>query len=317
MGIRKEGVYSVEGEGTPVYPTPLEAFQEFASHVTRGPLITTGIVYALYPAYTGLTAYLSGLGLEDAWVFALPMALTHTMTYLVVNGFFHYCDTTGTMEQYKLWRSPIMKNPWERFTHMWTEAFIGQLLAPFLLYMLWHTVAKDLFLRHDDPLGEWHGVFLAVAAAKLWNTVFFYWAHRLLHHEKLYARFHKQHHAFQGTVGFAAEYASPLEQVFANYIPTLGGMLLLYPVHPLTMCVWLGTRLQQTFESHSGYSFRNTWAHKIGMLGSDATIFHDYHHTVNNGNYAVQWIDYLFGTMEPFARGGGYEGYLSRKEKRA
>lgn len=42
----------------------------------------------------------------------------------------------------------------------------------------------------------------------------FYWTHRLLHSKSLYARFHKQHHEYTGTISFAAEYAHPLEAIF-------------------------------------------------------------------------------------------------------
>ena len=41
----------------------------------------------------------------------------------------------------------------------------------------------------------------------------FYWSHRLLHHPRLYKHFHKQHHEYRGTIGFAAEYAHFVEQV--------------------------------------------------------------------------------------------------------
>ena len=44
----------------------------------------------------------------------------------------------------------------------------------------------------------------------------FYFAHRALHHPALYARFHKQHHEYKGSVGFAAEYATLVEQVCAR-----------------------------------------------------------------------------------------------------
>ena len=33
----------------------------------------------------------------------------------------------------------------------------------------------------------------------------FYWTHRILHHPSLYKTFHKPHHTFTGTIGFAAE----------------------------------------------------------------------------------------------------------------
>lgn len=47
-----------------------------------------------------------------------------------------------------------------------------------------------------------------------------------------------QHHEFAGTIGIAAEYANPVEQIFANMLPTLGGVIF-FPTHPLCAGVWL------------------------------------------------------------------------------
>ncbi len=79
----------------------------------------------------------------------------------------------------------------------------------------------------------------------------FYWSHRLLHHPAMYKHFHKQHHEYKGTIGFAAEYASPVEQVVSNYLSTVG-MVVYLGVHPLFWLVWLAYRLLQTYETHSG-----------------------------------------------------------------
>lgn len=39
-------------------------------------------------------------------------------------------------------------------------------------------------------------------------------------------------------MGIAAEYANPIEQIFANMIPSLLGMIL-FPTHPLCVAIWL------------------------------------------------------------------------------
>ena len=79
----------------------------------------------------------------------------------------------------------------------------------------------------------------------------FYWAHRLLHHPLLYARFHKQHHEYKGTIGFAAEYASVFEQLVATYVSTVL-LPMVRGTHPLLWLLWLDFRLSQTYEAHSG-----------------------------------------------------------------
>ena len=148
-----------------------------------------------------------------------------------------------------------------------------------------------------------------------------------------------QHHEFAGTVGIAAEYANPVEQVFANMLPTLGGVIF-FPTHPLLVAVWLVSRspqccvclpgevpahlitcsllqflrLQQTYEAHSGYCFRGTLLDQLGFTHSEEAIHHDYHHTVNTGNFGTNYMDWLCGTQDGFMAAGGYDGYYAKKK---
>merc|ERR1711943_41191 len=113
------------------------------------------------------------------------------------------------------------------------------------------------------------------AMSILLNDVAFYVAHRTIHHKRLYSWIHKQHHSYTGSVGFAAEYAHPIEQVFANQLPSVAGCLF-FGAHPLIFFVWLGGRLQQTYEGHSGFCFHGTWLHTIGLTNADAAAYHDF-----------------------------------------
>ena len=80
----------------------------------------------------------------------------------------------------------------------------------------------------------------------------FYWSHRLLHHPSVYKSWHKQHHEYRGSIGFAAEYAHFVEQVVSNYLSS-AGLIIVLGAHPLVWLVWLAYRLCQTYETHSGY----------------------------------------------------------------
>eukprot|EP00483_Globobulimina_turgida_P010923 UN10944 len=123
----------------------------------------------------------------------------------------------------------------------------------------------------------------------------FYIVHRLVHHPKLYGIIHKQHHEYKGTIGFAAEYAHPIEALFANFYPTLAGCL--HTGAPaLVFHVYLFWRLWETYETHSGYSFHGTFMHKIGGTFADIALYHDFHHTKNIGNYGGHFQDWLLGT---------------------
>lgn len=184
----------------------------------------------------------------------------------------------------------------------------GPLVAYYLLFP-----AAKYFGAPDatDPLPPLTLQLLLFAAAHSFNDWTFYFSHRLMHSRLLYARFHKQHHTFRGSIGAAAEFAGPTEQIVSNNFPTLGGLLLV-GAHPLIQLVWVFMRLTQTYEVHSGYDFSHTWLKRVGLLTGGST-FHDHHHTVNCGSFGAVHMDWLFGTMDHYVRDGGHDGYLAKR----
>ena len=79
------------------------------------------------------------------------------------------------------------------------------------------------------------GVLMLSQVAMEWV---FYFVHRLMHIPSLYGRIHKQHHEYKGTIGYAAEYANPIEGLAANFYPTLVGCMYTGS-HPLVFYVYL------------------------------------------------------------------------------
>lgn len=53
----------------------------------------------------------------------------------------------------------------------------------------------------------------------LLREALFYYSHRLLHVPYLYKLIHKKHHRFTAPIALAAQYAHPIEQIFANALP--------------------------------------------------------------------------------------------------
>jgi sterol desaturase/sphingolipid hydroxylase (fatty acid hydroxylase superfamily) len=63
------------------------------------------------------------------------------------------------------------------------------------------------------PLPSLLSLFWQFFVCAFINDIGFYWSHRLFHTPFFYQRYHKKHHQYTGTIGFAAEYAHPMEQV--------------------------------------------------------------------------------------------------------
>ena len=125
-------------------------------------------------------------------------------------------------------------------------------------------------------------------------------ARDVVHHPALYKRFHKQHHEYKNTINIAAEYATPVEAVVSNYIPMLVPVVLV-GMHPLVWLVFLFWRLRRTYETHSGFSFEGTLVDRVGLTHGKSTRYHDFHHSVNVGNFggpADSLWDVLGGTQD-------------------
>jgi sterol desaturase/sphingolipid hydroxylase (fatty acid hydroxylase superfamily) len=170
-------------------------------------------------------------------------------------------------------------------------------------------------MRTEDDIVEWaqpiHLQLLSVLFCIVFNHFFFYLAHRALHIPIFYKHIfqHRQHHRYINSVSISAEFASPLEQIFANFLPTYGSMFILSARGaPMSLWMsWLFCRLWETFEAHSSFDFRGTFLHQIGVfIGS--TSWHCFHHSNFAPNFAScfgqYYLDWIFQTddawlMEP------------------
>jgi len=271
-----------------------------------------GLAAALWPLYSRARASWTR---SDREFYCLVMCAGHTLTYVIFNGTLQLCEKLGLFAQFKMARKRAEEPTKELYKQLVAEAAVSHLIVSPVVAFGVYDFARyaGMPLTSASIQQPWVVIGLTFMAAHSFNDWAFYWFHRTLHAKPLYARFHKQHHAFRGSIGAAAEFAGPLEQVLANQIPTVG-FTLLTGQHALIQSIWLVLRLTQTYEVHSGYHFGETWAGKLGLTANGAS-FHDHHHTENLGNFGAEHMDWLFGTMDHYLTMGGEEGYLKRREE--
>ncbi|KAF7716820.1 Uncharacterized protein PECH_008202 [Penicillium ucsense] len=124
-----------------------------------------------------------------------------------------------------------------------------------------------------------------IAISLVLRETLFYYSHRLLHVPFLYRQIHKKHHKFTAPIALAAQFAHPVEQIFANALPISLPPQLLHS-HILTFWVYLAWELFNTATVHSGYDFFHNKAR-----------MHDLHHEKFNLNYgSIGLFDWLHGT---------------------
>ena len=113
----------------------------------------------------------------------------------------------------------------------------------------------------------------------------FHFSHRLLHQKWIYQYIHKIHHEHKVTIGWAAQYAHPIEFVFGNLLPgAMGPLILGKKIHFTAAFTWYHLRFIESAEGHCGYEF--SWSpFRVLPFGSDFA-YHAYHHSHNIGNYS-------------------------------
>eukprot|EP01062_Namystynia_karyoxenos_P010793 TRINITY_DN1383_c0_g1_i1.p2 TRINITY_DN1383_c0_g1~~TRINITY_DN1383_c0_g1_i1.p2 ORF type:complete len:322 (+),score=112.87 TRINITY_DN1383_c0_g1_i1:89-1054(+) len=279
--------------------------------------LKVAIVNALYtlaaqPFYRAALAAWKRKGLSNRAFYVVVLLLVRSSWYWGLNSLFAWWDRTGRMQQYKLKRTDPEQPQPALMRRCLTEAAVSQfVLAPILLWRYGYQAVRHYGMPEvDTPLPGFGSLVWAHFIAHIVNDWGFYWVHRSLHASPaLYRAIHKKHHEFKGTVGFAAEFAHPVEQLLANILPSVGGCIFLGR-HFLVFLVWLSTRLWQTYEGHSGFYFEHALFGRLGLMHADDEAHHDFHHTVNIGNFGSCYLDRLFGTDLQWQKGGGEQGYI-------
>jgi sterol desaturase/sphingolipid hydroxylase (fatty acid hydroxylase superfamily) len=271
-----------------------------AACLLRAPFLMAAFCYLAWPIWDYIVSS-AALPNDDLSFFTVTSVAVHAGAWLFFNGLFMGLgDCCGWFAAYKLPRTKRMLPKPSLVRSTIIDAAVKQLLStPLLIYYL-----MPVLFPHNIPEQAPAGgrpsllyMYLIFLLCTLWNAWAFFAAHWLMHAVPfLYRCIHKKHHQYVGSVSVAAEHAHPVEDALTAFVPTLG-VALYFRIPTFCWLVWLLVRAEETYESHSGYCFANTWLARIGLLNSVRAAHHDLHHTKNTGNYGFVMQDWACGTL--------------------
>jgi len=155
-------------------------------------------------------------------------------------------------------------------------------------------------------------LYLSISAYPLWwlwlsiplmlivHDTFFYWLHRAMHTQLLFATMHRTHHLSVYPTTFAAYSFHPTEALAEALIVT--AIIFIMPVHPIAFLVFQTISTAYNVYGHCGREFypQTMASHSLGKWLNSSTL-HAYHHLKGHGNYGFYFTfwDRIMGTIEP------------------
>lgn len=146
----------------------------------------------------------------------------------------------------------------------------------------------------------WPYVAFSILILIIAHDAWFYWSHRVLHHPALFRRLHRLHHRSHNPTPFTS-YSFDVGEAVVNalFLPL---MLLLLPVHPVALFVFVTHMILRNALGHCGvevFPARPNGRPLIGWLTS--VTHHDLHHSHGRWNMGLYftWWDRWMGTEHP------------------
>ncbi len=199
---------------------------------------------------------------------------THELAFFTFCGLYAVFHRLGIARRFAVREGQAP--PVEIQRRAWREVLVGHVALLLGLAVgavpLWQVMGGDL----SAPMPSGWTVAGHVLACLVIQDTIFYWSHRALHTKRLFRAIHRKHHDFRYVRGVAAEYAHPVETL-ANFVALVTGPVLL-AVHPVTFVLWIGLRVVETVEAHSGYAFtalasRHAYHHLYAARGCLGSFF--------------------------------------------
>jgi sterol desaturase/sphingolipid hydroxylase (fatty acid hydroxylase superfamily) len=167
------------------------------------------------------------------------------------------------------------------------------------MFVIWGA-RHGVFHAIEASFGLWGNLGL-LAAILLAHDTYFYWAHRAMHHPKLFKTFHRFHHRTVTPTAWAAySFAIPEAFVMAIFMPI---WLFFVPTPGIVIFAFLIVMILRNCMGHAGLELHaRGWASHPVLKWISTTTHHDLHHAGSfnhNFGFYFTWWDKLMGTEHP------------------
>ena len=153
----------------------------------------------------------------------------------------------------------------------------------------------------------WGWFFASIAVMALVHDSYYYWAHRFMHHPKIFRHVHKLHHGFHNPTPYASYAFHPWEALVE--VAWVAPVAFLLPIHPGAFAIYIVILTVLNVISHLGYEFYPSTIARWFITSTH----HNMHHTNARGHFMLYFNiwDRLMGTNE-----ADYEGKIDEINSR-
>lgn len=232
----------------------------------------------------------------DAGRYLIAASLTSLVLYKWLNAW----SKTRKIQTRKATSADVRREVFYSILTTCIYAFV----ALFVVYGIIHGYMK---MYKDVAETGWAYTLLSLPLLLLLHDTYFYFAHRSMHHPKLFKWFHKVHHLSRTPTPWAAYSFAPGEAlIMSAFVPLI---LWLIPIHETILFIFVAIQIVRNAQGHSGIEFHHhNWV-DTPLDVFTTTTHHDLHHQKVNGNYGLYftWWDRIMGTELP-----GYKAEFRR-----
>lgn len=239
----------------------------------------------------------------NEWQFFVTMYSFMNLRYLIIAGlaFWIFYVIRRRRIMYKKIQQSLPSN----------KDYRREILNSLLTLLIFTVVAGIIFNPRIIPhtmiyrdIGEWGWpyLFLSFILSLVIHDTYFYWAHRLMHHPRLFKYFHLTHHKSTNPSPWAAFSFQPLEAIVEAGIVIL--LVFIIPIHPLALLFFMLFMTTYNVYGHLGWELFPEWLVK-SPLGKwlNTSVNHNMHHKYFHGNYGLYfrfWDEWMGTTHKRY-----------------